>query len=122
MKRKLRRSIDITFTIVGVGIIFWAVLQGDEISQRSQLGVVLIGVLLMEAGVWGLAHRLLPSDRKYSSLRAEGDHILGLIRELNHAAIARDRGEEDAKRFQDILAEMHESVTLMADLAAKEDV
>jgi len=46
--------------------------------------------------------------------------MLNLIRELNSAAIAKDRGIEDAKRFQDTLALMHESVTRMSEIAAQE--
>ncbi len=75
----------------------------------------------MEAGVWGLSSKIFPSGRRYSALRAEGDNVLHLIRELNAAAIAKDRGVEDAKRFQSTLEEMHNSVSRMAELAAKED-
>ena len=46
--------------------------------------------------------------------------MIDLIRELNAAAIAKDRGEEDVMRFQNTLALMHESVKRMAELAALE--
>ncbi len=75
----------------------------------------------MEAGVWGLSSKLFPNERKYSMLREEGDNMIALIRELNHAAIAKSTGQEDAKRFQATLEKMHDSVVKMADLAAKED-
>lgn len=75
----------------------------------------------MEAGVWGLSSKLFPNERRYSQLRDEGDQMIALIRELNHAAIAKSRGQEDAKRFQATLEKMHESVVKMAELAAKED-
>lgn len=79
--------------------------------------IALLGVLLMEAGIWGLASRFVPNQRKYTKLRGEGDNMLHLIRELNAAAIAKERGEEDSKRFQETLAAMHDSVIKMSGLA-----
>ncbi len=75
----------------------------------------------MEVGVWGLSSRIFPSERRFNALRGEGDNVLHLIRELNSAAISKDRGLEDAKRFQAILEEMHNSVSRMAELAVKEN-
>lgn len=75
----------------------------------------------MEAGVWGLSAKLFPSERRFSRLRDEGDRMIELTRELNAAAIAKDTGAEDAKRFQDTLQQMHDSVMKMSELAALED-
>ena len=83
--------------------------------------MALIGVLFMEAGVWGLSAKFFPSDRRFSRLRTEGNRMLDLIRELNAAAIAKDTGQEDAKRFQATLEEMHNSVVKMSELAGIED-
>ena len=121
MQRNLRRNIEAILTIVGILIIFGSVLFAYDIGMQVQFVLVLVGVLLMEIGVWGLSSRFLPNERKFSSLRAEGDNMMDLIRELNAAAIAKDRGSEDAKRFQDTLAKMHESVVRMSELAAHRD-
>ena len=121
MKRNLRRSIDIALTGLGIGIIFTAVVLGGTLDIQFQLPVALVGVLLMEAGVWGLSSKLFPSERRYSRLRSEGDRMIELIRELNSAAINRDRGVEDARRFQATLEAMHDSVVRMSALAALED-
>ncbi len=117
MKRNIRRSIDVALTGLGIAVVFSAIILGSSIDIRAQMPIALVGVLLMEAGIWGLAAKLLPNQRKYTKLRGEGDHMLQLIRELNAAAIAKERGEEDSKRFQDTLAKMHDSVIKMADLA-----
>ncbi|MEQ8312974.1 MAG: hypothetical protein RL839_14280 [Gammaproteobacteria bacterium] len=121
MNRKLKRQLDIGLTALGIGIIFSAVILGASLEIEAQLPLALLGVLLMEAGVWGLSTKLFPNERRYSSLRSEGDRMIELIRELNHAAISQSTGQEDAKRFQATLQEMHDSVVKMSELAAKED-
>lgn len=121
MKRNLRRSIDIALTGLGIGIIFSAVILRGSLDITAQLPLALVGVLLMEAGVWGLSTKLFPNERRYSKLRDEGDSMIQLIRELNDAAIAQSKGQEDAKRFQSTLQQMHDSVIRMSELAGKED-
>lgn len=121
MNPNLRRTIDIALTGLGIGIIFSAVILGGSLDIRAQLPLALLGVLIMEAGVWRMSAKLFPSERRYTSLRAEGDRMIELIRELNNAAIAKDTGSEDARRFQDTLQKMHDSVVKMSELAAQED-
>jgi hypothetical protein len=104
-----------------MGIIFGSVLFGPR-SLQLQVLLVLIGVLILEAGVWGLTSTFLPNERRYLSLREEGDHFLGLIRELNAAALARGESEEDDKLFRETRARMHSSVERMAELAGQDDV
>jgi hypothetical protein len=117
LKRNIRRSVDAALTGLGIAVIFSAIILGGSLDIRAQMPIALLGVLLMEAGIWGLASRLVPNQRKYTKLRSEGDNMLQLIRELNAAAIAKERGEEDSKRFQETLAAMHESVVKMSNLA-----
>ena len=120
MKRNIRRVINIVITAVGIGIIFAVLLADDALELQAQLPLALLGILLMEAGVWGLSSRILPSERRFNALREEGDRMMGLIRELNAAAIAKDTGIEDAKRFQATLQDMHDCVAHMSELAARE--
>ena len=120
MGRNIRRSIDVALTGLGIGIIFTAVLLSSTLTIQMQLPIALVGVLLMEAGVWGLSSKVFPSERRYGDLRAEGDKIIQLIRQLNNAAVARDRGADDDGSFQATLDEMHDSVKRMAELASRE--
>jgi hypothetical protein len=103
-----------------MGIIFGSVLFGPD-SLQLQVLFVLSGVLVLEAGVWGITNGLLPNERYYLQLREEGDHFLGLIRILNEAAVARDNGDESDARFRDARAQMHASVERMAEVAGKQD-
>jgi len=121
MQRQIRRNLDVCLTGLGVGIIICAVILGGSLDIRAQLPMALIGVLIMEAGVWQITTRLFPNERKFGGLRTEGDHMIALIRELNAAAIAKETGQEDAKRFQETLQAMHDSVLKMAELAAQQD-
>lgn len=120
MRRNIRQSIDFGLTALGIGIIFTAVILSSSLTVQMQLPIALVGVLFMEAGVWGLSSKVFPNERRYIDLRAEGDNIIQLIRQLNSAAIAREQGEGDDSQFQATLDEMHESVKRMADLASRE--
>ena len=122
MKRKIRQVLEIALPVSGMGIIFLAVLFGPE-SLRLQVLMVLLGILTLEAGVWGLASRLLPDERRYLGLREEVNYFIGLIPELNAAAVARkedDGGAELEKRFPDILEQLHNSVGRMGELAGRD--
>ena len=120
MRRNIRRSIDVGLTGLGIGIIFTAVILSPSLTIQMQLPIALVGVLLMEAGVWGLSSKVFPSERRFVDLRAEGDYIIQLIRQLNAAAVAREQGPEADGRFQATLDEMHASVKRMAELASRE--
>ena len=119
MKRKIRRFIENAMPLLGMGIIFGSVLFGPS-SLQLQVFLVLLGILILEAGVWGLTSGLLPNERRYLELRAEGDHFLGLIRILNQAAVARNNGEESDERFRNTRAQMHTSVERMGEVAGKD--
>lgn len=120
MRRTIRQSIDIGLTALGIAVIFTAVILSPSLTVQMQLPIALVGVLLMEAGVWGLSSKVFPSERRYIDLRAEGDNIIQLIRQLNAAAIAREQNGGDDSQFQATLDEMHDSVKRMAELASRE--
>ena len=119
MKRKIRRILEIALPVLGTGIIFASVLFEPR-SLQLQVIFVLSGVLILEAGVWGLAGRLLRDERRYVGLREEVEHFVGLIPELNSAAVAKKEGTEDDKRYREVLERFHASVRRMGELAGQE--
>lgn len=119
MKKRIRRGLDIFLTGLGIITIFGTVLMSAFLTVQMQLPLVLFGVLLLEAGVWGLSSKVFLNERQYLKLREEGDYIIKLIRELNASAVARDNGEEDDQRFHSTLERMHSSVNRMADMASE---
>jgi len=61
--RILRKVLDIGLPLAGVIIILSAILFLQEI--RSQISVVLIGIILIESGIWKTSNQILLDDRQY---------------------------------------------------------
>ena len=119
--RTFRRAIELGLPILGMAVVFGGVLFVPPTSLQIQVLVILVGVLILEAGVWGLTSQILPNERHYIALRDEGDHFINLIRNLNAAALARKAGLEGSdEHFEEALAAMHASVERMAGLAGEE--
>ena len=122
MKRTIRRILEIALPVSGMGIIFLSVLFGSDSLQRQVL-FVLFGILILEAGAWGLASRLLPDEWRYLDLRAEVDHFIGLIPEVNAPAVARlgrEGSKEDEERFQEVLEQLHACVGRRGEVGAND--
>ena len=104
--------------------VFAAVLLIPPANLQVQLVTVLIGVLLIEAGVWGLTNPFLPNERQFLSLREEVDDFIDLVRLLNKAAVDRRIHTENAEgangTFEEALADLHSSVRRMGQLAGVE--
>lgn len=68
-----------------------------------------------------VSHRmniLLPNRRRYLQLRDQTEVLLGLVRELNDAAIgARDDGHDVASNLEPIVARLHHTVDRLAEVA-----
>ncbi len=119
--RTFRRAIELGLPILGMAVVFGGVLFVPPTNLQMQIVVVLVGVLLLEAGVWGLTGQILPNERHYRALREEGDHFITLIRDLNSAALARKEGLEGSDEgFEEALAAMHASVERMGGFAGEE--
>jgi type II secretory pathway component PulM len=84
--------------------------------------VVLLGLLLIEAGVWRLTQRILPSTRKYLALRAEVDLFMKEMRGLNALAVRlkTSGATEIQTAIQESLNALHASVDRMAEVAGEE--
>jgi hypothetical protein len=120
--RRSREVVQIGLPLLGMVVLFASVLMVPEGQRLSQLTIVLVGILILEAGVWGLTHPLMPEERHYLALREEGDFFITLIRELNGKALEEGRHTEAGeKRFQETLALMHLSVEHMGVVAGVSD-
>jgi hypothetical protein len=103
--------------MLGVMIILGAVLFLSEI--RIQIAIVMVGIVLIEAGVWKVAHQLLPNDRRYHALRYEIDRFIALSRDLNEAAliVKVEDTPENRHAFDEIRESMHRAVDQISDVA-----
>ena len=121
--RALRRAITASLPIVGMILVFAAILLPSiSLNLQLQILVALIGIILIEAGVWGLTAKVLPSERKFIALRAEVDHFIGLVRELNARAVVLKRKDtpEHQGEFDQALSALHDSVERMGEVAGQE--
>lgn len=118
--RTVRRKVDTLLPVVGIVVVLSAVLFLWQ-NLYLQVSVVVVGIFLIEAGIWKLAHPLLPSQRKYRALRDEVDGFIGLVRRLNTAAIERQELTPEAEaRVAAVRQEMLESVDRMVEYAGSE--
>lgn len=106
-----RSTLNKTLALGGVIIIL---LQTLMIAwEQMEVAIILVGILINQVGVWGLAGRLLPDRRMYVELRTEVRRFMDLVPQLNAHAVAKD----DAG-FESTKALMHETIDRMASVAA----
>jgi hypothetical protein len=119
--RRLRHLIEAAIAIAGAAIVFLALVLITDDHPQLRVGIVLLGVLMIEAGVWNLPNYILPSERKYLDLREKVDEFILLVRALNREVLeARAAGTGGSSgKVQDILDAMHASVEQMGELAGR---
>jgi hypothetical protein len=114
--RRIRGSFHFALTLGGTLLVLYAVLHVDEVYDRVLL--VLLGLVLIEAGVWSITQSLFPNEREYRPLRKETDYFVTLVRRLNRASLMAQRGSPAADTELDrVHDEMHHSVDRMLRLA-----
>lgn len=114
--RAIRRFSQLVLTLVGGGLVIFAVYRVNGLYERVLLAA--LGLLVMELGIWQVTNAFFPNQREYRPLRKETDYFLKLVRRLNHAAIAAQGGSPTALQdLERVEAEMHHSVERMRRVA-----
>lgn len=106
-----RSTIDNALAVGGVVVILLQVLF--MAFSRTQVIIVLAGILINQVGVWGVASRMMPERRLYLPLRREVRHFIDMVREMNDVA------KIEAGDVEELRRRMHESVDRMATVAGK---
>ncbi len=122
--RNLRKALAIAFPMTGMLLVFVAILvPAISLNLQLQIVVVLVGLIIIEAGVWRLTAKILPNERKYHALRAEVDSFIGYVRILNtQGSNLRVQETETAKEsFLETLDSLHASVDRMGEVAGREE-
>lgn len=114
----VRRTVDLILPVVGMVLVLGAVLLLWQ-NLYLQLSIVIVGIFLIEAGIWKLAHPLLPSARRYHALRAELDDFIQLVRRLNTAAVRSRSSTADEPAVAAVREEMIRSVDRMVSCAGQ---
>jgi hypothetical protein len=118
--RRIRGSFHLALTAAGTVTVIWAVVAIEPLYDRML--VVALGLVLIEAGIWRVTQSLFPNERAYRPLRKETDYFVTLVRRLNRAAVAAQRGAPSAGRdLDEVTSEMHHSVDRMRRLAGLSD-
>lgn len=107
-----RDALEKAMAVVGVIVVLVPVITLAE--HTWQIATVVVGLVLIEAGVWNVARHLAPEDRKFGALRQEVDAFLGDVRELNLHAIA-----EDHEGIDEVRGRLHGRVDRMAEVAGE---
>lgn len=116
--RSIRRLSQFLLTIVGASIVLYALYAVDALRERMLFAG--LGLLIMELGIWQLTAFLFPNEREFKPLRKETDYFLKLVRRLNRAAVAAERGSANAREeMTRVQEEMHHSVDRMLRLAGQ---
>lgn len=116
--RRILLAVENLLPIIGVAVIFAGV--GFLQARSMQIAATLLGLVLVEIGVWNLASAVGVRERRYLELREEVDRFLELVRALNRNAAAEDGEGVARERAAAVLAQMHESVDRMGAAAAEE--
>jgi hypothetical protein len=115
--RRIRGSFHFALSLGGMLLVGWAVLYVEPLYDRVLLAA--LGLVLLEAGIWRITQSVFPNERKYRPLRRETDYFISLVRKLNRAALAAQRGSGSAAAdLTQIHDDMHHSVDRMLRLAA----
>ncbi len=82
--RKLRHVIDRIVTYGGVVVVLSTIVVAE--ASWAQVVLVLLGLLLVQLGIWKIASRSFPNRRTNQRLRDEVDQLLASVRELYRLA------------------------------------
>ena len=120
--RRIRRAVELGLPIVGVVLVLAAVLFFYQ-NLYVQIAIVLLGLVLIEAGIWNLASPVLPSERRFMALRREVDGFILLVRRLNRATLelASEPTPQHRAKLLQVRDEMLESVRRMEQVAGQAD-
>ncbi|HSJ25839.1 MAG TPA: hypothetical protein VK929_14275 [Longimicrobiales bacterium] len=115
--RRIRGSFHFALSVAGVLLVVYAAVYVEVMYDRVLLAV--LGLVLLEAGVWRITQSIFPNERNFTPLRKETDYFITLVRRLNRTALAAQRGVAGAEAdLAQINGDMHHSVDRMMRLAA----
>lgn len=116
--RSIRRFSQFLITALGAAIVVYAVYMVEPMRERVLYAA--LGLFVMEIGIWQVTAFLFPNEREFKPLREETDYFLKLVRRMNRAAVAMERGSANAAEEMDrVQQEMLHSVDRMRRLAGQ---
>ncbi len=114
-----RKLLHFGIPALGAALAIIGALAIQDVVLRVSL--VVIGVLLLQAGSGKLPYYLVHNERRFRQLRSELDEFVWLIRELNAAALDSRTNPRAEDRFEDLHTALQESLERMALYAGRTD-
>ena len=114
--RRLGRTAPVLVAVVGMLLVFAAVVSLDPGNTNVGIAVVTVGLFSLLMGMWYAANPYLRGERRHPALRAEVVGFIGMVRQLDAAACA-----GQSERVRELTAEMHESVDRMREVAGQDE-
>ena len=116
--RSIRRFSQFLITMLGAAIVVYAVYMVEPLRERVLFAA--LGLFIMEIGIWQVTAFLFPNEREFQPLRDETDYFLKLVRRMNRAAVAQEKGSANAIEEMDrVQEEMLHSVDRIRRLAGQ---
>lgn len=109
-----RTVVEKVLTVAGITTILAGIVFSTDLVW--QIGIALVGILMLEAGVWGIAQELVSEERTYGELRDTVDEFMERVRALNEQAVDGDEAGVAEEREA-----MHALVDRMAEVAGREE-
>ena len=118
LRKYLQRAVIAALLLIGVQLVIGVILFSQA---HPRMVYIMLGFLFIELGVIIAINKLPPYERRYLALRSETDYFLGLVYELNIAAIKmhRTHAPYDCQEFDRIQEAMLESIERMSAVAGK---
>lgn len=112
-------ALDTLMLLGGILIVMGAIVLMP--THTGQIVGAALGLLMVEASAWGSTRRLMPGQRKYKALRKEVDRFLGLVKQLNNAALSVKEHDvpEAQQAFEQTCEAIEQSVKHMMQVAGK---
>ena len=105
----------------GVTVVLVAV--GVATSSVGLVAIVVIGLLMIEVGIWRAKRQFSREKRRYHVLRAEVVQFLALVRQLHNASLQVEQHDtSDTRQARDeILNVMHGTMERVVEATGKTD-
>jgi HAMP domain-containing protein len=107
--------VPLAAAVLGITIVLTSVVFFFEESDIRRLGGVIVGLVILIAGVWYAANPFLRNTRRYVPLRREVDAFIELVRTVNRQVL---KGDPPAD-VEATKAVMHEAVERMVTKAGE---
>ncbi len=116
-----RKLLHFGLPALGAALAIIAALAVRDESIVLRVSLVVVGVLMLQAGAAKLPYYLVRNERRFRQLRSELDEFVWLIRELNAAALDTRSNPRAEDRFEDLHTALQESLERMALYAGRTD-